>query len=120
MLAFLDAPADGPAGERPAIVTAAGPTTYRQLLALAARAGNALRTLGVEPEQRVAMLLPDGLEWAAVFLGALRIGAVAVPFNTRLDPAAWAAMLRDSRARVLVGDATLLAGLRPSSPICRT
>ena len=61
----------------------------------------------------MALLLPDGLEWAAVFLGALRIGAVAVPFNTRLDPAAWAAMLRDSRARVLVGDATLLAGLRP-------
>src|SRR4030095_16068793 len=60
-----------------------------------------------------AMLLPDGLEWAAVFLGALRIGAVAVPFNTRLDPAAWAAMLRDSRARGLVGDSTLLAGLRP-------
>ena len=113
VLAFLDTPANGGSGDQPAIVTAAGATTYRQLLALAARAGNVLRTLGLEPEQRVALLLPDGLEWAAVFLGALRIGAVAVPFNTRLDPTAWAAMLRDSRARVLVGDATLLAGLRP-------
>ena len=104
----------GGAADRPAIVTAGGSTTYRELLALTARAGNALRALGVQPEQRVALLMPDGLEWAATFLGALRIGAVAVLFNTRLDAAAWVAMLRDSRARVLVADATLLATLRPA------
>jgi benzoate-CoA ligase family protein len=112
--AFLDDTIGGGAGDRPAIVTPAGPTTYRQLLALTARAGTALRELGVEPEQRVALLLPDGVEWAAVFLGTLRIGAVAVPLNTRLGPASWAAMLRDSRARVLVVDASLLAELRPA------
>jgi benzoate-CoA ligase family protein len=114
VLAFLDTPAAAGAADRPAIVTAAGTTTYGELLALAARAGHALRTLGMEAEQRVALLLPDGVEWAAVFLGALRIGAVAVPMNTRLDPITWAAMLRDSRARVLVADAALLAGLRPA------
>jgi benzoate-CoA ligase family protein len=103
----------GVAADRPAIVGPDGTTTYRELLALAGRAGNALRGLGVEPEQRVALLLPDGVEWAAVFLGALRIGAVAVPFNTRVRREEWLAMLRDSRARVLVGDAELLAALRP-------
>ena len=71
VLAFLDTPADGGSGDQSAIVTAAGATTYRQLFALAARAGNALRTLGLEPEHRVALLLPDGLEWAAVFLLSL-------------------------------------------------
>jgi benzoate-CoA ligase family protein len=111
--AFLDDTIGGGAGDRPAIVTPAGATTYRQLLALTARAGSALRDLGVEPEQRVALLLPDGVEWAAVFFGTLRIGAVAVPLNTRLSPASWVAMLRDSRARVLVVDAALLADLRP-------
>jgi benzoate-CoA ligase family protein len=112
--AFLDDSIGGGAGDRPALVTSAGTTTYRELLGLAARAGNALRDLGVEPEQRVALLLPDGVEWAASFLGALRIGAVAVPLNTRLAPDELAALLRDSRARVLVGDAPLLAGLRPA------
>src|SRR4029450_13740273 len=91
----------GGGADRPAVVGPDGAESYRELLALGGRAGNALRGLGVEPEQRVALLLPDGLEWAAVFLGALRIGAVAVPFNTRLDPAAWRAMLTDSRGRVL-------------------
>ncbi|HET7343978.1 MAG TPA: benzoate-CoA ligase family protein, partial [Methylomirabilota bacterium] len=111
--AFVDDTAVGRGGARPAIVTPAGVTTYRELLALTARAANVLRGLGLEPEQRVALLLPDGVEWAATFFGALRIGAVAVPLNTRLSPADLVALLRDSRARVLVAEAPLLAPLRP-------
>ena len=112
--AFLDDTIHGGAGDRPAVVTPTETVTYRELLERVGRAGNALRGLGVEPEQRVALLLADGVEWVAVFLGALRIGAVAVPLNTRLTPTEWAAMLRDSRARVLVADAALLADLRPA------
>jgi benzoate-CoA ligase family protein len=112
--AFLDDTIGGGAADRPAIVTPDGATTYRDLLALTARAGTALRDLGVEPEQRVALLLPDGVEWVATFLGTLRIGAVAVPLNTRLAPADWVGMLRDSRARVLIADGALLADLRPA------
>ena len=112
--AFLDDTIGGGAGGRSAIVTPSGTVTYRELLARVGRAGNALRGLGVEPEQRVALLLPDGAEWVTAFLGALRIGAVAVPLNTRLRAAEWAAMLHDSRARVLVADAALLAQLRPA------
>src|SRR2546422_5206665 len=77
--AFLDDPVAGGAADRPAIVTPGGATTYRELLGQAGRCGNVLRGLGLEPEQRVALLLPDGVEWAATFFGALRIGAVAVP-----------------------------------------
>src|SRR5690348_5524339 len=110
--AFLDDTAAGGAARRPAIVTPGGATSYRALLDLTRRCGNVLRGLGLEPEQRVALLLPDGPEWAATFFGALRIGAVAVPLNTRLAPPQWVALLRDSRARVLVADAALLAGLK--------
>jgi len=112
--AFLDDTLGSGAAERPAIVTPAGATTYRELLALVGRAGNALRGLGVEPEQRVALLLPDGLDWVVTFLGALRVGAVAVPLNTRLTPGEWVALLRDSRARVLIADSAFLADLRPA------
>ena len=110
---FLDDHVAASGGARPAVVTAEATTTYGDLLALACRTGNALRGLGLEPEQRVALLLPDGLAWAAVFFGALRIGAVAVSLNTRLAAADWAAMLADSAARVLVTDATLLRDLAP-------
>ena len=47
--------------------------------ALVDRAGHALRARGVEPEQRVALLMPDGIGFAAAFFGALKLGAVAVP-----------------------------------------
>src|SRR5436309_15982772 len=103
--AFLDDRVGTGDGGSPAVVTADTTTTYAEVLALANRAARGLRALGVEPEQHVAVLLPDGLAWVATFFGALRIGAIAVPFNTRLSAAEWTDMLRDSRARVLVADA---------------
>jgi benzoate-CoA ligase family protein len=98
---------------RTAIVTPSGGATYAELAALAGRYGNAFRARGVEPEHRVAILLPDGLAWAGAFLGALRIGAVAVPLNTRLGAERWATMLDDCRARVLVTDDAQATALTP-------
>ena len=95
------------------MVTPSASATYAELLALAARFGHAFRARGVEPENRVAILLPDGLSWVGAFLGALRLGAIAVPLNTRLDAARWAAMLADCRARVLVTDDDHATLLRP-------
>ena len=46
--------------------------------------GNVLLELGVRMEERVAFLLPDSPEWAYVFFGAMKIGAVAIPLNTLL------------------------------------
>jgi len=110
-LSFLDDHVANGRGARPAIVRLEATTTYAELLGLVCRTGHVLRGAGVERGQRVALLLPDGVAWAAAFFGALRIGAVAVPLNTRLGAADWAAMLADSGARVLVGDATLLGDL---------
>ena len=50
----------------------------------AARAGNALRALGLEIEQRVAMCMLDGRDFPTVFWGAIQAGAVPVPLNTLL------------------------------------
>jgi len=98
-------------GALPAIVTPDGTTTYRELLALVSRAGHALRMLGVEPGERVALVLPDGLDWAVAFLATLRIGAVAVPLGARLGAAEIAGMLADSGARVLIAEPETLARL---------
>ena len=103
-------------GARAVIVTPSGHASYADLLARTCRFGNTLRALGVEPEHRVAILLPDGVDWAAAFLGVIRIGAVAVPLNTRLAPERWAAMLADSRARVVVADDATVAALAPYLP----
>jgi len=111
--AFLDDRIAAGQGDRTAIVTPRRTFTYRELLALSCRAGNALRNLGVEAEQRVALALPDGIDFTALFFGALRIGAVAVPLNTRLRPEQHAALLRDSGAKVLVCGAGIADAMRP-------
>jgi benzoate-CoA ligase family protein len=104
---FLDDRVAAGDGGRVAIETPDARVTYAELRELADRTANALREIGVEPEQRVGMLLSDGIDWAATFFGALRAGAVAVPLNTRLPAMEWATMLADSRAKALVADAGL-------------
>jgi len=78
---FVDAPVAEGHGARAALLTPSGPVTYAQLQGLTDRAAHGLRGRGVEPEPRVAMLLPDGPAWAATFFAALKLGAVAVPLN---------------------------------------
>jgi len=96
---------------RAAVVTPERTYTYGELAALSDRVACGLRRLGVEPEQRVALLMHDGIGFAATFLGALKLGAVAVPLNTRLAARELHVILEDSRARVVVADRELAASL---------
>src|SRR3981189_2573397 len=93
-------------GETPALRLAQREISYGELQELVNRAGNALRDAGVEPEQRVAILVHDGPEFVAAFLGAMKIGAVPVPLNTSARPNELQMMLSDCRARALVADAS--------------
>jgi benzoate-CoA ligase family protein len=87
--------------------------TYAALVERVNRAGNLLRTLGVQPEQRVMIAMLDSVDFPAMFLGAMKIGAVPVPVNTLLTPEDYVFLAEDSRARVLcVSDA--LAAKFPS------
>lgn len=96
---------------RPAIVTPEGAYTYGDLAGLSDRAARGLRRLGVEPEQRVGLLMADGVGFVATFLGALKLGAVAVPLNTRLASRELRVILADCRARAVIADRELAASL---------
>jgi benzoate-CoA ligase family protein len=76
--------------------------TYGQVGEMVNRAGNALRELGVEMENRVLLLLYDSPEFVASFFGAIKIGAVPVPVNTLMRAEDYAYFLNDSRAKVLI------------------
>ena len=72
-------------GNRPALRTAQGIVTYAGLQARANRFANALEEMGVQPEQRVLIALPDVPDFAAALFGALKRGAVGVMVNCHLD-----------------------------------
>ena len=77
------------------------------------RVGNALKKLGVEPEQRVMLLMLESFSFPFCFWGAVRIGAVAVPVNTLLMPKDYLYFLSDCRAKVLIVDAVMWPQIEP-------
>ncbi len=88
--------------------------TYGDVQDLANRTGNALLELGVEMEQRVLMLCLDAPEFLGTFWGAIKIGAVPIPVNTLMRAEDYLYFLDDSRARVAVVSAPLLAEAGPA------
>ena len=60
--------------------------SYQELWDRAARVAGGLREDGIRPGDRVAIRLPNSIDWMLAFFGGLMAGAVVVPVNTRLTP----------------------------------
>jgi acyl-CoA synthetase (AMP-forming)/AMP-acid ligase II len=60
-----------------------GSLTYQELWDRSARVAGGLRAKGAGRGERVAIRLPNGLDWVLAFFGAQLSGAVVVPVNTR-------------------------------------
>ena len=102
-------------GAEAAVIDDRGAWSFDDLARAAAGAAGALRARGVGRGDRVAVLLPDGRPAAAAILGAMRLGAIAVPLDAGLAPAARRAVLADC-APAAVLDAPPPAG-RPAEPV---
>jgi benzoate-CoA ligase family protein len=101
-------------GEKVAIRSEDEEVTYAGLLDRASRAGLALRALGVQPEQRVLMVIDDTPAWPTVFLGAIRIGAVPVPVSYLDTTINFAHYIREASPPVVVAEAAALERLLPA------
>lgn len=76
------------ASERPthvALYTAERQFTYGELSAAVDGAAARLQAVGVRPGDRVVVAGYNTWQWTLAFLGALRLGAIAAPANTRLS-----------------------------------
>jgi benzoate-CoA ligase len=76
--------------------------SYKDLQREINKAGNGLKRLGIEIENRIAILLHDCPEWVACFFGCIKIGAVPVALNTMMVPQDYEYFLNDSRAKAIV------------------
>ncbi|WP_067811960.1 long-chain-fatty-acid--CoA ligase [Actinomadura kijaniata] len=75
---------------------------YRALDVWSARVAALLRRRGIGPGDRVAVMLPNVPEFAVVYYGALRAGAIVVPLDPLLKRREIAAFLGDCAARLVV------------------
>jgi benzoate-CoA ligase family protein len=109
-------------GDRVAIRTREATLTYADVARESDRFGNALRALGVEPEDRVLIALPDVPAFAAGIFGALRIGGVVAMVNPLLPAEDLAYYVAYTRCRVLLCNgevAAKLAGRVAQFPLLR-
>jgi len=110
---LVDAPvARGLAG-KPAFADPDRTLTYGELQACTCAFAHALLDLGLRPEERLALLLYDTVDFPVAFLGAVRAGIVALPLNTLLTAEQYAYILGDSRAAAIVASAALVKTLKP-------
>lgn len=91
-----------------AVAGPAGSLTYRDLVAEAARWGNAFLRAGLHKGERIAFFLDDTPVYPAAFYGAVRAGFVPVLLNIQTKPDVLNFFLKDSGARLALVESDLL------------
>jgi long-chain acyl-CoA synthetase len=77
-------------------------TTYGELDRAAACVATSLRERGIQPGDKVALLIPNVPEFTLAYFGALYAGAAIVPINVLAAAPEVAYFLKDSDAKILI------------------
>jgi long-chain acyl-CoA synthetase len=75
--------------------------TYRELRARAESVAIFLASRGVTAGSTCIILADNDIAWCAAYLGILRLGAIAVPFDTHYNAQQIGTLLRDCGAKIL-------------------
>lgn len=93
--------------------------SYQDLKRLSNQLANLLKARGVQPGDRIGVLLPQRPETAFAHIAALKLGAVTIPLFTLFGEEALEYRLANSGARAVItdaGGAAKLNGIRDSLP----
>jgi long-chain acyl-CoA synthetase len=94
--------------DAPAVIDGDTRLTWREVDRWVRRLAIGLRRLGIQPGDRVVILMLNGFRYLELYYAVPRIGALVVPLNYRLAEAELAAILADSGASTLVVDDSFL------------
>jgi 4-hydroxybenzoate-CoA ligase len=95
-------------GEKTAFIDPSRNLTYGELRDTAARIGPMLARMEIEPENRIALVLLDTVDFPVLFWGAIRAGIVPVLVNTQLTVDQYRYLFEDARAKAIFVSAALL------------
>jgi acyl-coenzyme A synthetase/AMP-(fatty) acid ligase/rubrerythrin len=76
--------------------------TYGELRDRVARAASVWHARGLRAGDRVAIKLPDGIDWVVCFLGTIWAGGVAVAVNPQIPAGEWNYILDEAGFNVIV------------------
>jgi acyl-coenzyme A synthetase/AMP-(fatty) acid ligase/rubrerythrin len=78
--------------------------TYGELRDRVARAASVWQARGLRPADRVAIKLPDGIDWVVAFLGTIWAGGVAVAVNPQIPAPEWNYILDEAGFNVILAE----------------
>ena len=90
-----------------AIVSSAGTQTYAQLWSRVCRLSSAWAELGLNPGDRIALLMQNSSRYIEVYQAAALMGVAVVPLNFRFVASEVEYVVNHSGARALIFDASL-------------
>ncbi|MEM9277306.1 MAG: benzoate-CoA ligase family protein [Pseudomonadota bacterium] len=114
---FVDRHASGPKADKCAFMEADGAQrtlTYAELSEQSGKMAEFYENLGINREDRAAVLVLDQIEFPIIFWGSLKCGVVPVALNTLLSTDVYDTILRDSRSRILFVSQALLSVVEPA------
>lgn len=100
--------------------------TYGEFYELSAKVGAHLKSIGVSKGDRVAIYSENRVEWCAVYIGTIFLGAVVVPIDSQLTEKEVPVLLLDSGSKVIFASPSTMPvlaaslddpSIKPSPPI---
>jgi len=88
------------------------PTSYRELIQEAVEFSSWLNSAGVSRDDRVAIIGDNTARWISVYLGILRLGAIAVPLDTAYKSGQIRTVLENSEARLIFATSRYLESVQ--------
>ena len=95
--------------QRPAVASGGSELSYQELDRLSTKVARALLRRGVEPGDRVAILVSKSATAVIGLYGALKAGACYVPLDTKAPAERLGYVVRDCAAAVIIADDTTAA-----------
>lgn len=102
-------------GRHPALTLGDEVTSFGEVDRWSRRIAGFLASHGLRAGDRIGLALPDVLEFAALYYGILRLGAVVVPMSPSLSEQGVHHRLLDSGARAVVASGPSEAAVRPAA-----
>ena len=106
--------------DKAALVAGSETLSYAELFRRSHALAGGLAARGIGAGDRVAFLLPNGVEIVLCYYACFILGAIAVPLNVRFPPEMIGYVLDHSEARLLISEPGLFGGIAAIRPDRRT
>ncbi|MFC1872998.1 class I adenylate-forming enzyme family protein [Chloroflexota bacterium] len=101
--------------DKTALKSVAGNLSYQELNAASNQVARGLLSLGIRHGDRVAMLLPNIIEFVVFYFGIAKMGAVVAPLDMRYKTEELQQIFQSCQPKAVVAGPEFLAGFNPET-----